>query len=87
MNKEEYPVITGEELKVKMEEAVTPIDFEALIEKGVLEKRRGWYKVNKLSDLPEHAKAKIRKTKSTNEGLFVQFRAPSKRLAKMLGKF
>ena len=86
MNEEKSTVISLEDLKVKMEEVTIPIDFEALIESGILEKSRGWYKVNKFSELPPHAKAKIRKSKSSNEGLFIQFRPPSKRLAKMLEK-
>ena len=88
MNKrEDNTIINIKELKEKMKEAVVPIDFEALIKSGVLEKRRGWYKVINLKELPPHASAKISKAKSNNEGLFVQFRTPSKRLSKMLEKF
>jgi len=70
-----------EELKQRAIDLTTPIDFEALISIGVLEKKGAWYQVNKWSELPGHAKAKISATR-TGDTLLVKFRAPSKRLAK-----
>lgn len=86
MNKKEQqkPIISIEELEERARELVTPIDFDSLVESGVLEKHRTWYKILKMDELTPHAKAKIRKIKTGEKGTLVQFRAPSKRLAKML---
>ena len=81
--KKRQPVISIEELEQRARELVTPIDFDALIRAGVLEKHRAWYKILKMDKLPAHAKAKIYKIKTDDKGTLVQFRAPSKRLAKM----
>jgi hypothetical protein len=80
------PAITIEELEVRARELVTPIDFDALIQGGVLEKHRGWYKILKKDELPSHANAKINKIQTSDKGTLVKFRAPSKRLARMLGQ-
>lgn len=82
--KNQRPTITIEELEERARELVTPIDFDALIQAGVLEKHRAWYKILKMDELPAHAKAKIYKIKTGDKGTLVQFRKPSKRLAKML---
>lgn len=81
------PVIKTEELKELMEQAVMPIDFDDLIEKGIIEKRRGWYKVHDLKRLPTHAQSKVSEVKTTQGETFVKFRAPSTSLAKELKKF
>lgn len=77
-------IITVEQLEQRARELATPIDFDALIQAGVLEKRRGWYKILKKDELPPHAEAKIHEIRSGNGETLVKFRAPSKRLAKML---
>jgi hypothetical protein len=82
--KNRQPTITVEELEERARELVTPIDFDALIQAGVLEKHRAWYKILIMDKLPAHAKAKIYKIKTGDKGTLVQFREPSKRLAKML---
>lgn len=83
--KKRSPVITIEELEERARELVTPIDFDALIQAGILEKHRGWYKIIKMDELPAHAKAKIHKVITRDKETLVKFRAPSKRLAKVLG--
>jgi len=72
------------ELEHRARELVTPIDFDALIEAGILEKKGAWYRVLKNEELPEHAKAKISSMKTDKNGTLVKFRAPSKRLAKIV---
>ena len=69
-----------------MEEATMPIDFDALVESGVLEKRRGWYKVNDLNQLPPHAKTQIRKSKSSSEGLLCPISALEQAIGENAGK-
>lgn len=48
--KEQFPTIRFEELKERMEVALTPIDFDTLIEKGVIRERNGWYKILKFEE-------------------------------------
>jgi hypothetical protein len=69
---------------VRARELVTPIDFDALVRGGVLEKRRGWYKILKMKKLPRHASAKISEIRTGDGETLVKFRAPSKRLEKIL---
>lgn len=64
-------LISREELAKLMEMARTPIDFDGLIEQGVLEKKGRWYIIKDMSRLPEHARRKIKRLKSPN---LVQFR-------------
>jgi hypothetical protein len=73
-----------EELEKIARDRVTSIDFDALIKAGILEQHRGWYKVLKMDELPNHAIAKICKVETGSKGTLVKFRAPSKRLAKLL---
>lgn len=75
--------ISYEELRRLAEDRATPIDFDALIQAGVIEKKGAWYQINDWNALPEHARAKISVTRSGDK-LLVKFRAPSKRLAKFL---
>jgi hypothetical protein len=58
-----------------------PIDFDSLIDAGVIEKSGGWYTVLRVRELPAHALFRIKAMKSGNR---VKFRKPSKRLAKFL---
>jgi hypothetical protein len=51
--------ITKEELLEKAKQLAMPINFEALIEDGVLERKGGWYKILDITRLPEYAKAQI----------------------------
>lgn len=80
-------IMSLEELKQRGEELITPIDFDQLVRDGVVEKKRGWYKIKNFQELPAHAKAQIRTAKTVNGETFVKFVPPSKRLAKMLESF
>jgi hypothetical protein len=80
----DQPNMSLEEFKQTAEELITPIDFDQLIKEGVIEKKRGWYKIIKFDELPAHAKSKIREVKNSKGETFVKFNAPSKRLARML---
>jgi hypothetical protein len=82
-NSENTSSISFDELNQRARDLITPIDFDALIKAGVIEKKGAWYQINKWDELPQHAKVKISVTRSGNTVL-VKFRAPSKRLAKFL---
>ena len=60
------------------------MNYEALIEAGILEKVGGWYRILKMDELPSHAKAKISSTRVTKDGQLYKFRAPSKQLVKFM---
>ncbi len=75
-------LINYEELEQHARELATPIDFDALIEAGIIEKHGAWYKILKKDELPTHVNKKIYKVKTSDKGTLVQFRKPSKRLAK-----
>jgi hypothetical protein len=72
---------THPELRQAAEALATPIDFDQLIEDGVLRKTGSWYEVVDPARLPEHARLKIKALKAGNR---VKFRKPSKRLGKFL---
>ena len=80
-------ILSLKEFKQKGEELTTPIDFDQLVNDGIIEKKRGWYKIRNFQELPAHAKAQIRTAKTVNGETFVKFASPSKRLAKMLESF
>ena len=76
--------ITEGELEELIKDAVTPIDFEALIQAGVLEKRGSWYVICRWNELPSHAKSKIKTVRmNKNNETLVQFRPVSRRLEKL----
>jgi hypothetical protein len=88
MEKKSFSTLASlEEFKQRTEKLITPIDFDQLINDGIIEKKRGWYKIINFQELPAHAKAKIRTAKTVNGETFVKFVPPSKRLAKMLESF
>jgi len=82
--KRHYPEISKEELRNRIKVLTTPIDFEALIKTGVLEKKGAWYKVIKWGELPAHASSKVKSMKQTKDGIFVTFYPVDKKLAKMV---
>lgn len=52
----------------------TPIDFDRLVEEGVLEKAGTWWKVLDMSRLPEHARRQIVEIRAGGDGPgFVRF--------------
>lgn len=38
---------------------IQPLDLESLVSKGILEKKRAWYRVLKLRAIPEHVWAQV----------------------------
>lgn len=66
-----------------LKEVSTPIDFDALVQAGVLEQRGSWYAILNYDALPPHAKSKIKSVRTGKEKeLLVKFRAVSKRTEK-----
>ena len=80
------PIITREEIIQSLEEAVTPVDFDALIKDGILEKDGAWFKVLDFKRLPKHASIKITTAKQGPKGLRVKFNPVSKRAINLLKK-
>lgn len=82
------PEMTEEEFERLLREDATPIDFDALMQAGVLEQRGAWYKILKKRDLPSHASKKIQEIRNTKDGeTLVKFRVSTKRAEKMLRDF
>jgi len=76
--------MTTKELEQLLKEAATPIDFQELIQAGVLEKRGSWYAILKFDELPPHAKRKIKSIKQTKKKeVLVKFQPISKRTEKL----
>ena len=82
--KKQYPTVTREELRERIKVLTTPIDFDALIRDGVLEKQGSRYKVIKWDQLPPHVTAKVKSFKQTDKGVFVTFYPVDKKLAKIV---
>ena len=74
--------INEDELWQAAEDAARPIDFEALIAAGIIEKDGEWYRV--LKPLPRHAERKIQKRKYGPKGLRVKFRAPRRDIVNLV---
>ncbi len=80
--------MTEEEWVHLVTNLATPIDFDALIRQGVLEKRGSWYKILKMGGLPEHAKARIKAVKTLrNKQVLVTFRQSTKQAEKLLRRY
>ena len=86
MAEKKQPIITEDELWQALEDAAKPIDFDALIAEGIIEKDGAWYKVPNMKALPQHASRKIKTIKTGPKGIRVQFRAPTKGAARLLRK-
>jgi hypothetical protein len=72
---------TYKELRRLAEVLAAPIDFDRLVATGVLRKQGKWFEVLDMSQLPEHARMKIKAVRSPN---LVKFRKPNKKLRKFL---
>jgi len=64
----------------------TPIDFDALIAQGVLEKKGAWYKVPDWDKLPEHAEAKAYSIRTDGTDILVKFSKATKAAQKIVDK-
>jgi hypothetical protein len=79
--------MTREEFIAECEELLTPIDFEALIGSGQLEKVGAKYRaLVDIKTLPRHVTRNIKTISWTKKGTLLTFRKPSKGLAKMVEK-
>ena len=88
VTKKPSAIMTAEELEELLKEAVTPIDFEELVQAGVLVKRGTWYAIRKLDELPSHAKSKIKSIRQTKKNeVLVKFQAVSKRTEKLFKSY
>jgi hypothetical protein len=65
-----------------------PIDFEGLIESGVMRKSGRWYEIKNVHDLPDHVRLKISEIKSQGNLSAVKFSgtARAEKLMKQLKK-
>lgn len=80
------PMMSEKELEQLLRDAATPIDFDALIQDGALEKHgsSGWYKILNLEKLPRWVTAQAKQAKSNKKGVFFKFPTSNKRAEKML---
>jgi len=79
----DYPIMTREEVRQSILEIAIPIDFDQLIEDGVLEKDGAWYRVLDFKRLPKHASMKIKTLQSGPKGTRVKFRPVTKATMKL----
>ncbi|MBI3425020.1 MAG: hypothetical protein HY011_18955 [Acidobacteria bacterium] len=70
--------ITIKEIEQRRKLVALPIDFDALIAEGLLEKKGAWYKVTDISKLPQHVRAKMGALRTEPQGTFVRFRRARK---------
>lgn len=92
MKKDIPKSLTKEELMELIRETNQPIDFDNLIENGILEKKGAWYKVLKFKELPSEVKARAveMKQKQANgevKELLLKFSKESKSLERTLKKY
>lgn len=83
MPKKKESVLTKEWLLQKAKSLATPIDFDDLIEKGILEKKGARYRILDMKRLPEHAADKIIKISSDG---FVKFSTGTKKAERLVKK-
>lgn len=58
----------------RIEEIATPIDLDALLETGILQKEGSWYRARDLRALADHARKKIIEIKEDGKaGILVKF--------------
>jgi hypothetical protein len=87
MSVTEPTIMTPEEVWQAIAEEATPIDFQALITTGVLEKDGAWYKILNKDAMPRHALMKIKTMQvCPKKGTRVKFRTTTKRAANLLKK-
>lgn len=82
------PEMRADEFEQILREHATPIDFDGLIESGVIEKRGAWYKILNMADLPRHALKQAREAKQDKDGKpLLKFPSSTKKAEKMLREF
>ncbi len=81
-------IMITKELEELLNEAVIPIDFEGLVQAGVLEKRGSWYAILNINELPPHAKSKIKTIRQNkHKEVLVKFREVSKKTEKLFKSY
>jgi len=78
--------ITRESLLEQAKLHATPIDFDDLIERGILQKKGRRYKVLSWDELPEHAKVKIISASSDGTVTFSKATKRAEKLVKQLSR-
>jgi CRISPR/Cas system CSM-associated protein Csm5 (group 7 of RAMP superfamily) len=86
MNDEKLNTMTKDEMLEKAKKLATPINFEVLIDQGVLEKKGAWYQVLDMNRLPEHAKAQISEFSSDGKVKFSKNIKSAQKLVNKLSK-
>jgi hypothetical protein len=67
-------ILSKNDLLELSKQLATPIDFNELEKKGIIEKKGSWFKVIRLNALPEHASRQVRNIKTDGKGnYYVQF--------------
>jgi hypothetical protein len=84
MPEDRNTLITKEYFLEKVQSLATPIDFEALISDGILEKKGARYKILDMTRLPRHAQDKI--TEFCTDGT-VKFSKVTKSVRNLAKKF
>lgn len=69
----ENGIMTAEEVRQGIFEIAIPIDFDQLINDGVLVKEGAWYRVLDMNRLPKHASMKIKTIESGPKGVRLKF--------------
>ena len=62
----DYTPMTKEEIVRLAKLFAKPIDFDSLVEQGVLERKGKWYAILDMERLPEHARRKMIAAKTPN---------------------
>ena len=79
------------ELRGRLNDMATPIDFADLTARGVLRKSGGWYILEKPDELPQYAwaqaKSIARINNNGNEVVKLQFRDTTRRAKALLEKY
>jgi len=79
-------VMSKEEMLKKAKSLATPIDFEALVAEGILEKKGLGYIILDMKHLPDHAKDKIIGISSDGKVKFSKATKSAQKLVDKLSK-
>lgn len=61
--------LTKEEVEERIKLLQTPIDFDALIDAGILAREGSWYRIVDADRVPEHVWVQIGSAKSSDRGV------------------
>ena len=80
------PIFTKEGLLERAKSLAKPIDFDALVSEGVIEKKGRKYKILSMDKLPQHARDKIREISSDSTVKFSNVTKSAEKLVEKLSK-